>query len=682
MNTNFKKLLLPLAFIGAALMYWSFNWPLSTGPAISGGNATYNTALNRYEFHFPFVSGSLPNPADSFDNSHILIVPLANDFDNWKVFATFDDGTFWMGRKSDFDAKGFVFSRSGSHTITTELTPTYDDGNTTPPAGFSKNFSVGTGQTVAGAEDQRKQTLPTSNPYVQLISSLSPRKGDVLTYVITYQNPNNTCPMWSGTLKFFFDPTVINYDHCEVYLADRSLWSGTIPQASENVGGFAYGRLYIPFNNLAPGEQRNVFVRCTTASNVTTSTPYHTPWVEFSGNSDLGCDKHTEQSALPSQSITSSHDPNHKWAVQQQICHSDHTVDFTVTFQNDGPDEVNDIVVTDELHQLLKNQSPQLIAWPPLCKPTITPPGADRKVNFNFSSAHLHGLQEPGLGTRFSEADTRISFTFRCDLDESKTPDFPCNAILNRASIRFKCNPPIETDDAMAPLLCTACDTCTILASDTIRLDTIHPEDGLGLINSNVDAILTSHGFAGSQMRYIWYPASDLVDANVLHAQYNNSYPKSSFHTLVASGSNPCERRILHMILGHKTCDLGIQIDASNVTVDPCTGTASGTITATATGSFSQNLEWHDCTQHLTSITIPVVSDKMAYYFGVTDKDNWCSAELIYVIKMPPCKTTTGGGVISWPVLSALIAAVLAVFWWLRRFFKKKHNLPENPSSH
>ena len=70
-----------------------------------------------------------------------------------------------------------------------------------------------------------------------------------------------------------------------------------------------------------------------------------------------------------------------------------------------------------------------------------------------------------------------------------------------------------------------------------------------------------------------------------------------------------------------------------------------------------------------------VNTTQLKYYFGLTDEDSGCSAEIIYEIKLPPCKKGGGGilGDISLPVvLSAIAALFLLLFWGGRRLRKKR----------
>ena len=69
-----------------------------------------------------------------------------------------------------------------------------------------------------------------------------------------------------------------------------------------------------------------------------------------------------------------------------------------------------------------------------------------------------------------------------------------------------------------------------------------------------------------------------------------------------------------------------------------------------------------------------VNTTQLKYYFGLTDEDSGCSAEIIYEIKLPPCKKGGGGifGDISLPVVLSGAAALFLFLFWLGRWFKKK----------
>lgn len=671
-KTIAQKWFVPLALTLSAVVYYSFDWPNNNGPTLGPVTELRNSTTNQYEYFFKLAS--LPTPADSFDTSHTLVVPAANDFDNWRVLATFDDGTYWMGTKSVFESTGFTFDLDGAHTIDVELAPTYDDGNTSPGR-IAGSFTVGTGHGVTGAAAQRMQSMPAGK-LVRLSSSLSPRKDNILTYIIEYQNPvDGECANLNGELKLYVDKDVINYS-----ATDEFETAYNASYAVVNVNGVDYKQISLPFQNLDRGRRRNAFVRCTTATAATVGAHFNTPWVDFIVPLAGSCipKEIKGQSSLPAQTIVDSHDPNHKFAAEQEICMTQDSVTFTVSFQNNGTGPTDKIVVEDELHYLLKNESPELVSWSTYKKPAVTPPGNDRKVVFTLNPYNLHGLNEGGLNHSFSEADTKASITFRCAIDPAKAAQYPCNAILNRARIRFDCNPWMETDLAIANIRCQNCDSCQTVADSSYFVSGAYavPANGSPILTPDLVNLFQLPPFNYGFNRQLWYPGSDLNQPTDLNPIFVN--PKHNTYTLILSQGNTattCTRGRLDVTYD-KNCDLGIQVDASGLQIDPCTGVVNGTLTATATGSHSNNLQWHECGSTGLSMTRPLVNTtQLKYYFGLTDEDTGCSAEIIYEIKLPPCKKGGGGilGDISLPVvLSAIAALFLLLFWGGRRLRKKR----------
>lgn len=684
MLANLKKIFVCAVLAGAGAMYLSFNWPSSNAPALDSP-----TVNNQGEYFFHFADGSLPASEDSsYTTTQNITIPAANDFDNWMVCATFDDGTFWMSDKYAFEHHGFPFSQpggSGTRSCTVELAPVYDDGNTSPgriiPFTFPPVSTSSTTQWTANAENQRRQTLTNGKHIVRLISSLDPKAGQGLTYVITYQNLE-TCTL-NGELNFYFDGNVLSAAASDVVEFEPTKVPDAIVPVSFNKNGTIYTmqKLRMPFS-LPVGAQRNVFIHCTTSSTVNTSSTYYTPWVDYSVPLNASCNgkEIVDRSEMPTQHIVDAYDPNHKMAVDPIICMDKDSVTFTITFQNDGTDTTKKVVVTDELHQFLKNVEPRLVSWSTKKKPIVSAPGADRLVTFTFDPLGLHGMHEAGLGTRFSVADTRADFTFRCAVAHDSVSTRPCNGILNQATIRFNCNPPISTDLAYAFVQCDSCDACQTQLDTIIIVDSV-PITGHPLLGSDLTNMINALGFGNSITRYVWYPGVDLNKPTNLNPKFDQ--PKHFEYTLVASNSfgSTCQRCVVHLRFKNP-CDLGIHIDPAGLQIDPCTGIINGTLVASATGSHSSNLHWNDCSVIDTTFSrILNNTRQVEYYFGVTDEDTGCTAELVYVVQVPACHPGGGGGVISWPVLSAIIAAILAFLWWLRnKLTHKRQNLPDTPS--
>ncbi|MCC7507620.1 MAG: hypothetical protein IT259_20090 [Saprospiraceae bacterium] len=662
--------LIPAVIVLSASVYFSFNWP-SGGPTLNAPTVQYNSVKNQYEYFFTL--GSLPTPADSFDASHTLVVPAANDFDNWRVLATFDDGTYWMGTKAAFESTGFAFEQTGNHSVQVEVAPTYDDTNTNPGRIANGSFNVNSAHSTPGAAAQRTPAMPAGS-MVRLGSSLSPRKGNILTYIIEYQNPTDgRCDNLNGDLKLYVDKNVINYD-----VTDEFETSTAATAADVTLNGVVYKEITLPFQNLNRGARRNAFVRCTTSTAVNTATHYNTPWVDFIAPQSPACGVAIQaQSSLPSQTIVDSHDPNNKVVAEQNICMTQDSVTFTVTFQNNGTGPTDKIVVEDELHYLLKNESPKLIKWPTAQMPVVSPPGNDRKVVFTLDPYALRGLNEEGLNTSFSEADTKASISFRCAIDPVKAAQYPCNAILNRARIRFDCNPWMETDLAAAYINCQSCDTCLTVADSAYFVNDTFPVNGIPILTPGLIDLIQSPPFTFGFNKQLWYPGADLNQPTDLNPVFSN--PKHQQYTLIVSQGNTattCTRGRLDITYDND-CDLGIQVNTSGLQIDPCTGVVNGTLTATATGNHSGNLQWHECPENGLSMSRQLVNTtQLKYYFGLTDEDTGCSAEIIYEIKLPPCNNGGGGGGcfgnVSWPAAAAAVAALLLLIRLVGRRFLKK----------
>jgi len=582
--------IIPLGFVAMALGYYSFLF--NTDPDLADHNPTATT----YTFSYPPPAGIIGTDQD------------------WRVFLSLGDGTFWMGSQQGYLNETFTYSTTASYDPILEYTPTYDD-NTKPP----KRKKLPTPKGMVSSTNPPIRVQMPATKADKLHSTRDPKPGDIITYIITYQhNQENCSDSMSGSLVFTFDDDVLNYEESKQYKSE----SVSSPNISNSIG-----TMTINFGNLMHGEQRNVFLFFTTETFQYGSRQMdEKPKVVFSAT--CGDKVVADTFAMTSQQITNSHDPNKKIAADNLLCQPENFVDFTVTFQNDGPGMTDSVKVTDELDAYLVLQHPTLMAWSTPKKPDIyfeTSNPTDRTIVFNFRDLRLNGLAEPGYGTLFGEDATMATFTFRCETKPTVADSF-CNAVMNQAKIYFDCNPPIETPLAMAPISCTtSCDPCSTV-SDSTYTNTF--TIGNAVLPAGVPVP------SGYQF-YHWYPEEGLSNAFVANPILTSL--KHREYTLVASSGSTaptCQKQIVR-VKANNACTLQIQI-TTPISPGPCSGSSSGNIVATAVGYVGgpSDLVWQDCTTGVSS-TQAYNPGYTTYRFGVTDQSTGCTAEMDYTVPEP-----------------------------------------------
>lgn len=544
--------------------------------------------------------------------------------DNWQVFLSLGDGTFWKGSKADFDAMTFTYSAAGTYQAYAEITPTYDD-NDKPPKALYRTVTVSSGN----VSTQSPISVIMGNDAVRLQSTRDPKKNDIITYIITYAHNQPNCrAALDGTLNFYFDKDVMTYEGVDLFHTDNN--KETPPSATTSAINNS-GTLTVSFEQLAQQEQRSIFLRFRTNDLASGTIMETKPKVDFSAEwtTSVGACSDittiTDSDELTAQQITLSHDPNKKFAIQSHICEDAQYVDFTVTFQNDGPGMTSSVKVLDELDKYLERSIPTMLSWDTPQQPSLSWESTDpdeRTVVFDFPNLQLHGMNEPGYGTAFDEDATKATFTFRCQIDSNQAY---CNAILNRAKVFFDCNPPINTSLATAHINCTNCLECSVVAPDTTVTDTF-------ILGNNIlsDALAL---WIGDHDRYHWYPSEGLNNAAIKNPGLTDL--KHREYTLVASSDDPCRYMVIH-VGAFNLCNLDMEI-VPQITGGLCAGGGSGQLTATVSGyeGTPSQLQWHLCNVTGVTCSMPYQSGQTEYHFGVTDLSTGCTLEQKFIIQEP-----------------------------------------------
>jgi hypothetical protein len=185
-----------------------------------------------------------------------------------------------------------------------------------------------------------------------------------------------------------------------------------------------------------------------------------------------------------------------------------------------------------------------------------------------------------------------------------------CGAVLNRASIRFGCNPPIETGLAIYELTCSADDKpASACATNTIVVDTAVGGDSL-LLPQPYRSLLND--YSDSQCK--WYPVSGLDLSDPKNPKLTEFRNKT--YTLVAS--EPCQRLILHRIV---RVPCALQLSEPQVVAVGSSYDISATVL-----NGSNTVEWN-CFDSIAASGNTMTYNNVGpgtYYFSVFDPVSGC----------------------------------------------------------
>lgn len=596
--------------MATALVAWIGPYDnLTHTPAISM-NGSGSSATKTFTVTAPplAANGNSSDPSQRYkvfffagDGSYVLDEVLADDAfsgASWTYSHTYPDGT-------------------ATYPPYVEMTDIYDDNTNPPGRAAAPPFSTGIGSGGSSQPANLGGFTATITPVRKMVTD------HALTYIVTYENPNitsNPCEAISGNVVFTFDASKIQYTGYETY-------PGAAVVDATNA---TTGTLLIPFTNLAKGQQKNTFLKFTTTGLYQQTVAPPSARMQISSGSE-GCDYsqiNTRVFTLSEHNtIESAHDPNRKSVWLEQVGTQQFLV-YLIEFQNDGADTVKNVTITDELDIKLKGcvLNDAYLTFKPnrgqKQPPTFLSNGI---INIEWQNVNLPGLGQPDYGSAFGEPETKGSVKIRIPLETGCPNAYkPCDAFLNRASIRFDCNPPIETNLTIFNLNCAGrwavTDThtsATTIPATMACADTLHSIDtvtavvgGFQLLDTATESFFANGGFICQ-----WYPESGLGNATMVNP--NVTEYKNRTYTMVASKS--CERYILHRTV---VVPCAITLSAS---VQPVG--ANYDVTLTVANPSGNPLQWQDCSQVTTNpMTISnLVPGK--YYFSVYDQQTGCYAE-------------------------------------------------------
>jgi hypothetical protein len=546
-----------------------------------------------------------------------------NPLKGWNVFYSVGDGQWWMGPESQLASQTFyTFGTAAAGKTYAEVTGVYDDNDS--PVGRI----TGSPPPVPPANTSVQAHTHPMETNIKLRTNRSPRALDKVTFIVTYQTNTEIGTITNGKIEFKYDPLVYEDPTTKADVDSFQATKVILPIVNN---GPPTGNMTIEFENLLPGEQRNIFVHLKVRPynpNHTISTP---TIASLSGQIVTGTTyRGFGSSIIPGETVLNvgqGHDPNKKSTQNINMCANTDEVTFRVEFQNEGTDMTDSVVVKDILDTYL--QVPlQSGSGIPIISATReeslnilssnnnqhVEPSFDRmkrEVTFRFPHLNLPGTHQAGYGTTFQEEDTKAHFSFKVKIKNRND----CSAIVNRAQVFFDCNTPVTTTTAYATFNCVACGPC---AETTTRITKLGPSIGRDSFYKEqrfIPILASLDGYAKH-----WYPAPMPIKG---HDTY----------TLVAS--KQCQRSIYEFKFDNE-CNLKINLDTSGLTGN-CSGGISGPITATVTGGQGP-WKWNDavCTKSMSgSATYQVQTGDTHIWIGVQDEVG-CHKEVLYEINHKP----------------------------------------------
>jgi len=611
-----KNWLLAICVVLSAALYYSFN---------CGTPCAYLT-INDTSAGAQFVLHDLPDYShlDADSNGRFLVFVNTGDGNYFQETVTYAQ----VRAAAQTQGSSIVLNRYHQYTQSqiqnqtyhpyAELTPVY--GDTDPPP-----FRVAgnQGSTINFAPNNTFTAFNgcTFNGWVKIEANRKIVSGDSITYMVTYQNRTATggglCPAEvSGNITIKYDASKMTYRGTGTFLGE-TFNSTTQSTTLGNTVKFDY-------TGLEPDSQRTIFFIFEAADNLVVNSSLNPiTEVTFSYNRHGAGEPCNSSSTIPhpaSSQVADAHDPNEKNVLENGLCNGDDFVKWRIDFQNEGNAPEDSVIIVDWIDTLLDFNSVQLVNSKfPVTATTWDP--QKREVRFIMDNIVLNGLKEYGI----DESLTRGYITLKAKKREAV--NMPCNAIVNRARIHFKCKPPIVTEDAIAPFACDSlCAPCTVVFDTTL---TAKVRDTVITIFSASEQSSALYSLLSSAQYVKWYPSDGLSNPLVLNPTVVKPYKRT--YTLVASTSDtsttPCQRIIVRVPIK----------SAAELKMFPLAAPTSGCpdhplwkVTAQAFGASSAaNLIWHDCTAGTDTWTSSAtnMTPYQTVYVGVWDTETECTAE-------------------------------------------------------
>lgn len=577
------------------------------------------------------------------------LTPKAGHTAWYQVLVNTGDGHFLNMPLSQLQGTSYKYQTGGTYTAWAEVTAVYDD------LSKKRKRPQSLTATITGTNGYAPDPVSLAGNFVKIERASNTVPGDVATYMVVVNFPcgtGNASPTGSLELEY-------NTDILEPDLENAALMTNQYDQFAAPSDDFSTANLrkikWAYNSPITAGRQHTVFARFkvkSTASlglnNVLTARLINSGCSALS--EDANNDRTPDGEAVLAEPVADSHDPNQKWlSVDKTVCQTGEKLNYTISFKNDGPAPPTEVLVEDVLDEYLENsvynfQETLGRNWVMNSSTANQTVGTDRKATWKFNGV--------GLGTGMTH-----SFSFSVDVQKTA----PCNAICNRAKIRFDCQPPQNTNLTITPIACTTnCDTCIQLPAIYMPPNNEPQNPGNSAVWNNAPPpFLTASGTSFTAFK--WYPPIGISPVEPSNAAEAASMiitnVQKEDYVLVASKG--CERQIIYQSVD-PCAGLKLTIDASQSVLKCCPPGSKGKIVAHANFTTGHQIEWSDCSQNTPSMTMTNL-EPGKYWVGVYDKTTGCTAEQAVIVELD-CSTP-----IPWCLIGGLLPLLAIAVFFLRK---------------
>lgn len=588
MKKTVKQWLLPLTLAAAAVAGWAFFGP----PPPYTPVLTAQQTSNLHEYAYTVTS-----------------LPQASGI---RILLHHGDGTFFMGNPSQLSSHSHIYPPGGSYSAFAEVVPLYDDDDN------PKRTALQTITTGSSTSSFSATPINLNGKKVLLERDADAVPGDSITYIVTCENTGRCQTQTAtATLAFTFDANVFDYVQTDGYPA-------LTPNPPSTSGGAT--TVTTPGFTLGPGEQKSFFFLLETKTGLTQNTALAVdPSVVFHISSNA-CED-TQSDVITGQLVKNAHDPNYKAALApNNMCGN--SVSWRVHFQNEGNAAAKLIIIKDWIDTLLDYSSVTVVSNNlGLSNIPVTRLTAERAYKFVLHPIHLQGTHQIPK-PREDETKGYIELT------ANKRVSQPCNAVVNRAQIRFGNNPPIETNAEFTPFPCSGiCDTCTELLNLTLPIQQGLPDSSF-LLPPSVTSSTWYNRLNNPNVYKKWYPTDGLDNPFALNPRILQQVKRE--YVLVASSSSPgsCIRWIVKVPV-RPNCALGLAVQQTQNggSLSAC----AKNVTANAAGQSPQYLLWNTGEKGVSSPQMRPNLAPQILYVAVWDTVTGCAQERW--VKITDCNT-------------------------------------------
>lgn len=290
-----------------------------------------------------------------------------------------------------------------------------------PPAKVTTTFSPGANNPMVFPTPP----VAMGGAEIKLGTSWLPVAGQQHFTILTVTN--NAGSACSGNIDFYMDGNQSVVNPADDIII-RQGWANGATLSPANIPGYAT-MVNLPFQNLAPGEQRHFYFFTTTSLGAGPGTPVNSMAILTKDGQQGEAAFNTATFSISSNKF--AHDPNSKKVFPEEICpwQQPQKLNYSICFQNDGENFINDVHVFDTFDDKLDLTSFNFVGASPQ-QPGIFSAGQDFTFAFN-------GINLPGLKQQWPEQYTYDQTIGWFDFDIATLPNLPPGVIPNRAEIDF-----------------------------------------------------------------------------------------------------------------------------------------------------------------------------------------------------------------------------------------------------